>query len=99
MARDWEEDLAQVVGDPLAFQIGYRARLAKQQAEQFAQDGQQMLAEYLRYELELLPAPSQVEDFNRQVDALSQRFETLLDKAERLLSAKKGFQNKDNHTT
>ena len=73
MARDWEEDLAQVVGDPLAFQIGYRARQAKQQAEQFAQDGQQMLAEYLRYELALLPARSQVEDFNRQVDELTER--------------------------
>ncbi len=79
--RDWEEDLAQIVGDPLAFQIGYRVRDLQQKSQQIKQDGAQMLSEYVRYELDLLPSTSQIELFNQQVsqlDADVQRLEQRL---------------------
>lgn len=68
--RDWEEDLAQIVGDPLAFQIGYRVRDLQQKSQQIKQDGAQMLGEYVRYELDLLPNAGQIELFNQQVSQL-----------------------------
>lgn len=69
-SRDWEEDLAQLIGDPLAFQVGYRVREFKDQTRHIKLDAQQMLSEYLQYELDLLPSSSQVSAFNQAVDQL-----------------------------
>lgn len=68
--RDWEEDLSKLIGDPLAFQVGYRVREFKDQTRHIKLDAQQMLSEYLQYELDLLPASSQVTAFNQAVDQL-----------------------------
>ena len=68
--RDWEEHLSKIIGDPLAFQIGYRVREFKDQTRHIKLDAQQMLTEYLQYELDLLPASSQVSAFNQAVDQL-----------------------------
>lgn len=71
--RDWEEDLAKLVGDPLAFQIGYRVRQFKDQTRSFKDDGEQMLKEYVRYELDVLPARTEFETFAQQVAKLENR--------------------------
>lgn len=75
--RDWEEDLAQIVGDPLAFQIGYRVRDLQQKSQQIKQDGAQMLSEYVRYELDLLPCRAQIDHFNQQVTQLDADFQRI----------------------
>ncbi|WFE68001.1 hypothetical protein P8S54_07145 [Thiomicrospira sp. R3] len=88
--HDWEEELSKIVGDPLAFQIGYRVRRFQDQTRQLKQDGEQMLSEYLRYELDLLPARSEVEGFNQAVTELETQVEALEARIVNL-SAKKGF--------
>lgn len=89
-SRDWEEDLAQIIGDPLAFQIGYRVRDLQQKSQQIKQDGAQMLSEYVRYELDLLPSKNQVEQFCGEVKACESRLNRLEEKLN-ALTAKKGF--------
>lgn len=88
--HDWEEDLSKIVGDPLAFQIGYRVRAFQDQTRQLKQDGEQMFSEYLRYELDLLPARSEVEGFNQVVTELETQVEALEARIANL-SAKKRF--------
>lgn len=83
--RDWEEDLAQIVGDPLAFQIGYRVRDLQQKSQKFKQDGAQMLSEYVRYELDLLPTRIQVERFNQQVTQLDADFQRIEQRMQALM--------------
>ncbi|MFA6700387.1 MAG: hypothetical protein WCS28_09475 [Thiomicrospira sp.] len=88
--RDWEEDLAQIVGDPLAFQIGYRVRDLQQKSQQIKQDGAQMLSEYVRYELGLLPSKTEVKLFCDDVNVCESRLGRLEEKLN-ALTAKKGF--------
>jgi ubiquinone biosynthesis protein UbiJ len=89
-SRDWEEDLAQIIGDPLAFQIGYRVRDLQQKSLRIKQDGAQMLSEYVRYELDLLPSKNQVEQFCGEVKACESQLNRLEEKLN-ALTAKKGF--------
>lgn len=77
MARDWEEELAKLVGDPLAFQIGYRVRDAQKHGQQLSDDARQMLSEYLRYELDLIPNQSELIEFNQNLAELTARFEQI----------------------
>lgn len=68
---DLEEELAQVLGDPLAHQLG---RLAGALAGWGARAGQSLgrsLGEYLTEERQLLPTRVEAEEFCRQVDALA----------------------------
>ena len=97
-SHDWEEDLSKLIGDPLAFQVGYRIRQFKQQTQQIKQDSEQMLSEYLRYELDLLPSRSEIENFNQQVNELENRFKVLEEKLEDL-STKKRFKDKHDNAT
>lgn len=87
--RDWEEDLAKLIGDPLAFQIGYRIRDAKahfaQSSSQRQHDISQMLSEYIRYELNLVPSQAELSahaqavcELESRVAALETRLSTLL---------------------
>ncbi|WP_093447060.1 hypothetical protein [Thiomicrospira sp. ALE5] len=85
--RDWEEDLAKLVGDPLAFQIGYRVRQFKDQTRAFKDDGEQMLKEYLRYELDLLPARTEFETFAQQVAELDNRLNEMDARIQRMNNA------------
>jgi len=75
--KDWEEDLAGLVGDPLAFQIGFRLRELNGALHNGKQDLSQMLSEYLSYELNLLPAAHQVSDFCQQVQTTQQATDAL----------------------
>jgi ubiquinone biosynthesis protein UbiJ len=85
--RDWEEDLAKLVGDPLAFQIGYRVRQFKSQTQTFKQDSKQMLNEYVRYELDLLPARSELASFAKQVAELENHLNDLDARIQRMSNA------------
>lgn len=83
--EEFEEKLSQIVGDPLAFQIGYRLRDAKQKASKQAQDAKQMLVEYLKYELDLVPSQAEVENFGLKVSKLEQELEELSSKIQSLI--------------
>ncbi|HEY9016747.1 hypothetical protein [Thiomicrospira sp.] len=85
--RDWEEDLSKIIGDPLAFQIGYRVREFKDQTRHIKLDAQQMLTEYLQYELDLLPASSQVQAFNQQVEQLDRHLTELETRLNKLIQS------------
>lgn len=85
--RDWEEDLAKLVGDPLAFQIGYRVRQFKDQTRTFKDDGEQMLKEYLRYELDLLAARTELQTFAQQVAELDNRLNEMDARIQRMNNA------------
>lgn len=86
-SRDWEEDLAQLIGDPLAFQVGYRVREFKDQTRHIKLDAQQMLSEYLQYELDLLPSCSQVQAFNQDVEQLDHRLTDLETRLNKLIQS------------
>lgn len=83
--EEFEEKLSQIVGDPLAFQIGYRLRDAKQKAGKQAQDAKQMLVEYLKYELDLAPSRAEVEAFGKEVTELTENLDALSDKIQALI--------------
>ncbi|MBE0493638.1 MAG: hypothetical protein IBX48_04785 [Thiomicrospira sp.] len=86
-SRDWEEDLAQLIGDPLAFQVGYRVREFKDQTRHIKLDAQQMLSEYLQYELDLLPSCSQVTAFNQKVEQLDSHITELEARLNKLIQS------------
>ncbi|AHF02188.1 hypothetical protein THIAE_01985 [Thiomicrospira aerophila AL3] len=85
--RDWEDDLAKLVGDPLAFQIGYRVRQFKDQTRAFKNDGEQMLKEYVRYELDVLPTRTEFETFAQQVAELDNRLNEMDARIQRMKNA------------
>lgn len=74
---DWEEKLSQKVGDPLAFHLGYAAKQFKNKTQNLADDAKQTLAEYLHYELELLPHKVEMQEFAQEVAELEKRLAKL----------------------
>jgi ubiquinone biosynthesis protein UbiJ len=89
--RDWEEDLAKLVGDPLAFQIGYRIRDAKahfaQLSSQHQHDIHQMLSEYIRYEWSLVPSQTELSAHGQAVCELESRVAALETRLNTLVNA------------
>lgn len=69
--EQFEENLAELVGDPIAFQIGYRLRAGQQQFAQQGASFKQMLAEYLTHELDLVPTKTELANFGQQVESLA----------------------------
>ncbi len=68
---DWEEELSRIFGDVAAHQIGNAMRglfdFGRRAADAFTHD----TAEYLREERRDLPAPAEIEEFNREVGELA----------------------------
>lgn len=67
---DWEKQLASIIGDSLAFPVAQSIRHGVHWAKQNHQQLQQNIAEYLKEEVQLLPDPSEVNDFMQAVDRL-----------------------------
>lgn len=67
---DWEEGLAQLVGDPLAHQIGNFFRQANHTQKGFRTQFGRNITEYLQEETDCLPTREEVEDFYKDVDTL-----------------------------
>jgi len=74
---DWEEHLASLTGDLIAFKIGHGVRsyidLKRRQRDYI----QQAIKEYLQFEIEAVPTKSQVQHFNQDVQELSQQLDAL----------------------
>ena len=81
---DWEEQLARVIGDPFAHQVGNRVRAAARWGERTSESLTADLQEYLQEESRLLPTRYEVEAFLAQVDTLRDDVERAEARVERL---------------
>ncbi|QIK39029.1 sterol-binding protein [Caldichromatium japonicum] len=74
---DWEEQLARVIGDPFAYQVGRKMRAVQGWAGRTAETVAANLTEYLQEERRLLPSRYEVEEFLHEVDVLRDDVERL----------------------
>ena len=81
---DWEEQLARVIGDPFAHQIGNQVRAAAQWGQQTGESLTLDLREYLQEEARLLPTGYEITAFLTQVDILRDDVERAEARIERL---------------
>jgi len=81
---DWEEQLARVLGDPIANQIGRAVRAAGDWGGRTRETARANLKEYLEEESRLLPTRYEVDEFLRQVDTLRDDVERLAARIARL---------------
>lgn len=81
---DWEEQLARVLGDTLAHQIGNRARAGEQWARRGGDTLMQDAREYLQEEARLLPGHDDMRELLDGVDQLRDDVERLAARIERL---------------
>lgn len=85
---DWEEHLAQLVGDRLAHQTGRLVRQGREYAGRAGETLRQDVSEYLVEEARLLPSHAELELFHADVDILrddTARLEARLQRLERRL--------------
>ncbi len=85
---DWEELLAQAVGDTVAHQAGQLARNTQGWVDQSAQAMRLNTQEYLQEESRLLPADAELNYYYEQVDQLRLDTERLEARINRLLKEK-----------
>jgi ubiquinone biosynthesis protein UbiJ len=69
-APDVEEELARLVGDPVAHEIGSAARAFGTWTAAARRTVARSTSEYLQEESGILPTPAEIADFGRRVDAL-----------------------------
>jgi ubiquinone biosynthesis accessory factor UbiJ len=81
---DWEEQLARVIGDPFAHQVGTRVRAAARWGQKTSESLTADLQEYLQEEARLLPTRYEIEAFLAQVDMLRDDVERAEAHVERL---------------
>jgi len=74
---DWEEHLSRITGDIVAHNLSQFARHAKKKSQAVATSLHQNIDEYLKEEINVLPAKEAVEDFMDDVDALRLRVDRL----------------------
>lgn len=81
---DWEEQLAHIVGDSLAHQLGNQARAKRRWAKRSSQTLQTDLREYLIEEGRFLPSETEMQGFLDEVDRFRDDVERLVARVERL---------------
>ncbi|MEY6431624.1 SCP2 sterol-binding domain-containing protein [Thioalkalicoccus limnaeus] len=81
---DWEEQLAHLIGDSLAHQIGETARAAGDWGQRSGDTLIRDLREYLQEEARLVPTDYEVRAFIAEVDTLRDDVERLAARVERL---------------
>lgn len=81
---DWEEQLAKVLGDPVAHQLGEQTRAAAGWTRRSASSLFEDLGEYLREEGRLAPSREEVREFMDAVDQTRDDVERLAARIERL---------------
>jgi ubiquinone biosynthesis protein UbiJ len=74
---DWEDLLADVMGDTLAYRVGQGVKSVKATCARGREVLGRQLTEYLQDELALLPASALLQDFYREVDLLRQATDRL----------------------
>lgn len=81
---DWEEQLARLIGDPFAHQVGNQMRAAAQWGQRTSASMTANLKEYLQEERRLTPTRYEVDAFLAQVDTLRDDVERVAARVERL---------------
>lgn len=91
---DWEEQLARLIGDPFAHQVGNQVRDAGHWGKRTIDSMTANLTEYLQEERRLVPTRYEVEAFLSQVDTLRDDVERIAARIERLTrqAAESGIQ-------
>jgi ubiquinone biosynthesis accessory factor UbiJ len=87
---DWEEQLARVIGDPFAHQVGSQVRAAERWGQRTSASLTANLTEYLQEERRLVPTRYEADAFLSQVDTLRDDVERMAARVERLLQHAKG---------
>lgn len=82
---DWEEQLARLVGDPVAHQVGNATRGLHDWGQRSLASLGQTLKEYLQEEARILPTDYEVREFLAAVDVLRDDVERLAARVERLV--------------
>jgi ubiquinone biosynthesis protein UbiJ len=85
---DWEQQLAKITGDTLAYPIAEGLRNLASWAKNSHTSMQQNIAEYLREEAQILPDQSQINSYLSDVDTLRADCDRLIARVERLESHK-----------
>lgn len=75
---DWEELIAQALGDRVAQQVGSNIRAVGEYGADISSRLQKSAVEYLQEELRFLPPQEEVRDFMSDVDELRDRVERLI---------------------
>ncbi len=83
---DWEQQLAKITGDTLAFPIAEGLRNLASWAKNSHVSMQQNIAEYLREEAQILPDQSQINSYLSDIDTLRADCDRLTARIERLES-------------
>ena len=81
---DWEEALSQTFGDIIGFQISQlfqKVQQTKQKRRQYLGD---TLAEYLQFEIQLLPTRHQIQHWQTEVQATTEAVNTLETRIQKL---------------
>jgi ubiquinone biosynthesis protein UbiJ len=81
---DWEEQLSRLTGDPVAHEVGNRARAAGRWGRRSLDTLADDLKEYLQEEGRILPTRYETERFLNEVDTLRDDVERLAARVERL---------------
>lgn len=74
---DWEEQIAKITGDPVAYHLGKVVKRSFSFGKRFLGTLQNNLSEYLQEEIRLLPTQVEVDDFLKMVDVLRNDFDRL----------------------
>jgi len=82
---DWEEQVAKLIGDIPAHQLGFWARSARDYKQDRFAVFNQNLSEYLQEELRHLPSPAETEHFLNDVDEVRDDMERLEMRVRKLL--------------
>jgi ubiquinone biosynthesis protein UbiJ len=88
---DWEEQLAQLIGDIPAHELGRMARASRTESQRLRASGRETLSDYLTEEARLLPHRFEAEDFLGDVDTLRDdvaRLEARVARLERMHNGK-----------
>lgn len=77
MHIDWEEELAKITGDALAYSALQMLRQFKNNTREAGSSLAEMITEYLQEEVKVLPTQFEVENFLQEVDELRLRVDRL----------------------
>ncbi|NNM59494.1 MAG: hypothetical protein HKM04_06715 [Legionellales bacterium] len=84
---DWEEVVADIVGDPIAVILGRGAKLVNRALSKAGQTLKQNAGEYIQEEARVLPSKNEVAEFMQDVDELRGDLDRLNLRIERLIVA------------
>lgn len=84
---DWEEEMSHWVGDTVAHKLGNSVRRTAAWIHQVDNTTRMNISEYLRYETQVLPDRTEIDEFNTAVDTLRNDMERLKIRIQRLQQA------------